>query len=794
MVTARQTPASRIASRLGQRPEVGSYVAKIVLVAGAYFATAKLGLQLASANPSITAVWPPTGIALAAILIWGYRVWPGVALGAALANTFTGDAPAGAVVGITIGNTLEALAGAYLLNLAGFRPALDRIRDVLALVLAAGLSTTVSATLGVTSLWIGDQISSAGDLPSAWRVWWLGDLAGDLLVAPLLLVLASVGRPRFDARRAAEACALVVTLVALSLLVFTRDVPMAFLLFPPLIWAALRFHQLGAAFASLLVATIAVIFVNNDRGPFAHGSLDDSLMLSQAYTGIAAATALLLAAITAERARATAELRKAHDLLEETVEERTAEVEHSHRELELQALIARNMAEGVCLIRASDSAIVYANPEFERMFGPRSGELAATQIARGITEQQRPGEATYELLITKQDGTPFWCRTTTSSFDHPDHGRVWVAVHEDITERKRADLLERSFVPERLPDVPGVMLAARFIPGGAGVEIGGDWYDVLEIDDGGIGLVIGDVAGRGVQAAAVMAQLRNALRAYALEAHPPATALEHLNALACGLDETVMATAVYLVFDPASNVVRVANAGHLPPLQVGPDGSGTFLQEGRSLPLGVTRATTYREAEYPLDPGSTLLLYTDGLVERRDAAIDDGLERLAQSAAAQHDGLEQLCDSLLAALGPTGDDDVALLALHPMRLSPGQLRLTVRAEPRVLGKLRQTLGRWLEQAGVGKQESREVILACNEAVANAIEHAYGPADGSVELDARMSDGAISVRIRDHGSWREPRGTNRGRGLGLIENFMDSVEVVKRPEGGTDVLITRKLQP
>src|SRR6185503_16279245 len=148
----------------------------------------KLGLQLASEHPSITAVWPPTGIALAAVFVWGYRLWPGVALGAALANTFTGDAPPVAVVGITIGNTLEALVGVYLLRLARFRPALDRVRDVLALVvLAAGLSTMVSATLGVTSLWIGDRIEDVGDLPAAWRVWWLGDMTGDLLVAPLLL-------------------------------------------------------------------------------------------------------------------------------------------------------------------------------------------------------------------------------------------------------------------------------------------------------------------------------------------------------------------------------------------------------------------------------------------------------------------------------------------------------------------------------------------------------------------------------------------------------------------------------
>jgi anti-sigma regulatory factor (Ser/Thr protein kinase) len=116
----------------------------------------------------------------------------------------------------------------------------------------------------------------------------------------------------------------------------------------------------------------------------------------------------------------------------------------------------------------------------------------------------------------------------------------------------------------------------------------------------------------------------------------------------------------------------------------------------------------------------------------------------------------------------------------------------VRAEPKVLGKLRQTLGRWLGQAGVEEKASREVILACNEAVSNSIEHAYGPADGSVEIEAEVSGDAVCVTIRDHGSWREPRGRNRGRGLSLMQAFMDSVDVIKRPEGGTDVRITRKL--
>jgi integral membrane sensor domain MASE1/anti-sigma regulatory factor (Ser/Thr protein kinase) len=778
---------SRVTRQLRARPELSGYGAKIILVAAAYFGTAKLGLALAYEHASITAVWPPTGIALAALFMWGSRMWPGVTLGALLANASTGDAPAISVVGITIGNTLEALAGVYLLRLAGFRPSLERVRDVLALiVLAAGASTIVSATIGVTSLWIGDQIDGAGDLPSAFRVWWLGDMSGDLLVAPFLFVLASRPALRLTRRRLAEAGALLCVLVGLALIVFFGTGLRTYIVFPPLIWAAYRFGHVGAASGSLIVATIAVIFTQNDLGPFAPGSPDESLLTSQTFMAVAGGTALLLAAVTSERRHAEEELRRAHGRLEQTVEARTAEVERSHRELELQALIARNMAEGVCVVRASDSAIVYANPEFERMFGYGAGETSGERFpARS--------EAIYEALQTKGDGTPLWCRVHTSSFEHPDYGTVWVAVHEDITERKRADVLERSLVPERLPAIPGVNLAARFIPGGAGVEVGGDWYDVLEIGDGSIGLAIGDVAGRGVQAAAIMAQLRNALRAYALESHPPAVTLDRLNALAWNFDRNVMATVVYLRFDPTSGSVRLASAGHLPPLLAKPDGSTTFLERGRSLPLGARPDTQYSDAEYMLDPDTTLILYTDGLVERRRELIDEGLARLAEAARDAHDDLESFCDRLLSAIEPSPEDDVALLALETIQLVPEHLHLTMPAEPLTLAALRRALRRWLRECDATDSESNDIILACNEVFSNSIEHAYGPGDGRVEMDAALDDHEISIIVRDFGTWRDPRGENRGRGLDLVEAVMDAVTVVRKPQEGTEVRMVRKLE-
>ena len=280
-------------------------VVATLAVAAVYYGAAKFGLTLAYANGSVTAVWPPTGIALAALLLGGYRLWPGVALGAFLANAWT-DVPLGTALGITVGNTLEALAGAYLLRrFAGFRPQLERVRDVVALALCGGiLSTLVSATIGVASLWLGTDL--AGDqIASTWRVWWLGDLAGDLIVAPFVLVavlhLRSGLRPP---ERLGEATLLAVALAGLSLLAFSQSTPVSYIVFPCLIWAAFRFRQVGATAASLFVAGVAVTFTVNGEGPFVQGSRDDSLLLSQTFVSVAALTALLIAAVTTERARA----------------------------------------------------------------------------------------------------------------------------------------------------------------------------------------------------------------------------------------------------------------------------------------------------------------------------------------------------------------------------------------------------------------------------------------------------------------------------------------------------------
>jgi integral membrane sensor domain MASE1/serine phosphatase RsbU (regulator of sigma subunit) len=279
------------------------YAAKVLCLAAVYYGAAKLGLSLAFATPSVTAIWPPTGIALTALVLWGYGLWPGVALGAFLANSWTG-VPIYAVVGITAGNTLEALTGAYLLRrFAGFRPSLERVRDVIALaVLGGAVSTAVSATVGVGSLAVANEVSAA-DFGSVWRTWWLGDMGGDLVVAAALMVAVTHWPYRQAPGRLPEALGLAALILAVAGVAFSQSENLIYLLFPALIWAAIRFWQPGAVAASLLVASIAIPLTENDIGPFSGNSPDERLILAQTFIGVACITALILAAVTTERRR-----------------------------------------------------------------------------------------------------------------------------------------------------------------------------------------------------------------------------------------------------------------------------------------------------------------------------------------------------------------------------------------------------------------------------------------------------------------------------------------------------------
>ena len=364
--------------------------------------------------------------------------------------------------------------------------------------------------------------------------------------------------------------------------------------------------------------------------------------------------------------------------------------------------------------------------------------------------------------------------------------RAALAIASRMAERERglADALQSSLMPW-LPDLPAVALTGRYFPA-ASAQLGGDWYDAFQLPDGRLGMAIGDVVGRGFYAAAVMGQLRSGLRAYALDGMPPREVLERLSNLLRQLEPGRTATVLYLVLDPHGGSVIASSAGHPPPLIAHSDGDPDFMDLPGSPPLGATRHPTYKELEHSLEPGCALVLYTDGLVERAGEPLEAGLERLR--AVVREDGrdLDHLGDAMVTALLPEGpaEDDAALLLARALPLSDS-LVSELPAEMESIPLMRRMLGRWLDEAGATRAQGEDLALAVSEACANAIEHAYGPAPGLLEVSASISaTGEAVVAVRDFGSWRAPRGKNRGRGLMLMQGLTDSVDVVQRDEGTT----------
>jgi serine phosphatase RsbU (regulator of sigma subunit)/anti-sigma regulatory factor (Ser/Thr protein kinase) len=350
------------------------------------------------------------------------------------------------------------------------------------------------------------------------------------------------------------------------------------------------------------------------------------------------------------------------------------------------------------------------------------------------------------------------------------------------SKREAAETLQQSLLPARLPQLPALSFAAHYSPGKSGTEVGGDWYDVVAVPYGGIGLVMGDVVGRGIAAASLMGQIRNALRAYAFREPDPGIVLEQLNALFSGwsaIDQ--MATLLYAIFDIETGEVRIANAGHPPPVIRKENGTAIVIEGARGTPLGATTGATYQTSSISLEPGDTVLLYTDGLVEDRHVSLDQGIEVLERAASAPIEDLRSFCTHLVeeATAGRTVDDDVALLA---MQYTPfgDEVRLTLPTDPWILRPLRSAMRRWLIEAGATPEEAFKVLVATTEACANAIRHPAGPRKRKFELNAERN-GRIHIEVKDSGRWRPSNGLRSGgRGLKLISDLVDEVRITKGP--------------
>ena len=366
-------------------------------------------------------------------------------------------------------------------------------------------------------------------------------------------------------------------------------------------------------------------------------------------------------------------------------------------------------------------------------------------------------------------------------------GRLALALDGARLLRQQTEIshtLQRSLLPAELPQVPGAEVAVRYLPGAEGVDVGGDFYDVIPLPSGRIGLVVGDVMGRGVRAAAVMGQLRAAVRAYSLEGHPPGALLARLDRLVGTLEEGLLVTALYAEWDPLRHTIVTACAGHLPPLLRLPGDTPRFVTVDPGVPLGVG-GDVYDEAETSLPPGSLWLAFTDGLVEGPDLPVEEGMRELAAAVAAV-DGAVDACDAALARLRPgdgarTYDDDTALLALATYadgRAVPAGVwrdrgsSLELAADATSPGRARNFVTELLTAWGLEHLVDGATLLT-SELVTNGVRHAGTGMELTV---TRTADNVVRVAVTDRAPTsevhvrRSSQDAEGGRGLFLVEQL------------------------
>nr|WP_307834480.1 SpoIIE family protein phosphatase [Actinoplanes lichenicola] len=363
-------------------------------------------------------------------------------------------------------------------------------------------------------------------------------------------------------------------------------------------------------------------------------------------------------------------------------------------------------------------------------------------------------------------------------------------IHQIDQQRETALALQRAILgPAQLP----AGFAVRYSPATRPLKVGGDWYDTVTLADGRIGIVVGDCVGHGLQAATVMGQLRSACRALLLQNTDPAQTLTALDRFASQLPGAMCATVFCGVLDPASGELTYASAGHPPAVVTHADGATDLLDQGRSRPLGVRSATARPEARYRVPVRATLLLYTDGLVERRRQPLTAGIQRAAAAVQqARSAALEDLASVVMDSMAPeTGyDDDVALLLYR----HPGPLEVDFPAEATRLATVRSMLRGWLARCGVDSLTAQNVLVAAGEACANAIEHGHRQLPGGlIRLRAAATAHDLHLTITDSGLWKTPQpaaNPHRGRGFTLMRAMMTEVTVTTGAAGTIVGLQTR----
>ncbi|MFY4720324.1 ATP-binding SpoIIE family protein phosphatase [Streptomyces sp. LaBMicrA B280] len=472
----------------------------------------------------------------------------------------------------------------------------------------------------------------------------------------------------------------------------------------------------------------------------------------------------------------------------------------------------------VALVHGPEHRLAYVNEAYTTAFGPRPTgapahealpELAGLGLLPLLDQVLRSGRPRTLKSRRAVDGRSYTFTCTPVAADGGDgDGAVLVFAtdvtdHAEAAERLRASerrqretavTLQRSLLPQDLEEPDDLRVAATYQPGGTEAAVGGDWYDVITLGGGRTALVIGDVMGRGVRAAAVMGQLRTAVRAYARLDLPPHEVLQLLDGLATEIDPHQIATCAYAVHDPNEGRLVYASAGHLPILVRDEHGTVSRADEPTGPPLG-TGGWLHSSGSIPLLPGSTAVLYTDGLVERRNEDLDEGIAALERALAGATGSPQVVCDRLVRSAGVTADhdDDVAVLVLqHPARTGPDgelfrgaalELLGGVEAAPRARAFASGVLTSWrfpTELHDLG-------VLATSELVANSLQHGTPP----MRLRLRRTDRRLIVEVTD-GDDHLPRrrraepADESGRGIAIVATIASTWGCRRTPGGGKAV--------
>jgi PAS domain S-box-containing protein len=359
-------------------------------------------------------------------------------------------------------------------------------------------------------------------------------------------------------------------------------------------------------------------------------------------------------------------------------------------------------------------------------------------------------------------------------------------AHQIDEQRETALALQRAILgPSELP--PG--FAVRYEPAARPLEVGGDWYDTVGLPDGRIGVVVGDCVGRGLEAATIMGQLRSACRALLLQDSRPGRVLSALDRFAAGIPGALCTTVFCGVLDPESGMLTYSSAGHPPAILACADGTTTLLDGARSFPLAVRPETERPSAAVPVPARATLLVYSDGLVERRRRPLTGGIAKAGLALRDERDtGVEELAARLMSRLAPAEgyEDDVAVLLYR----HPGPYLTVFPAEPEQLGAARDGLRAWLERCGLPPETAQQALVAAGEACTNSVEHAHPDGGGTVRLCAEAFAGHIMITVTDDGRWRPPRDPGeefRGHGTKIMRAMVDDVDIAEGVKGTTVTL-------